>query len=199
MSRTVCVLLISVPVLGALVLAARRLFTVSIATAAVHNSTEPALVSLLDTAGRHTNNQSALLSTDLPDTYNLVILAFTHEHQQCMNTWLGPLHDLEANHTNVRVHTLPSLPHLAWLARKQIDYWMSIAITAPYIRDTTVTLYTDVEVVQKVSTPGDTSTAQLYLVDQEGTVYWRGTGAYTVAKYDELTAVLRTLSEGAAP
>ncbi|MEO0564381.1 MAG: hypothetical protein AAF125_19915, partial [Chloroflexota bacterium] len=56
-------------------------------------------------------------------------------------------------------------------------------------RETTITLYTDVEAVGLE----DTTIMRIIIVDRDGNVYWQGEGDYTEEKFEALARVINTL------
>ena len=77
-----------------------------------------------------------------------------------------------------------------WLQRKQLDFWMSTGIRDPLARATTITLYTDLQAMQSALALTDFDTIQILLVDRNGVVVWRSAGAFSEAKFEDLTATL---------
>lgn len=148
--------------------------------------------------GRNINNVGYELPSEFEGAYNIVLMAFTQEQQFTVNTWLNALRALEAEQPSVRVYELPTLTkQYNWAQRRMIDYWMDNGISDRTARHTTITLYTDLRAMQTALGYADMGTVRLYLVDQEGAVYWESEGAYSASKFDGLKQILTTLTQPA--
>ncbi|MEM7737183.1 MAG: hypothetical protein AAF267_15490, partial [Deinococcota bacterium] len=117
---------------------------------------------------------------------------FTQNQQLLIYDWLDALRPLEEV-SPMRVYELPTLPRFNWLFRRQLDFWMSRGIADPKARDTTITLYTDMDAMLGSLNFTDTSTIRLLLIDRDGNVYWEDIGAFSEGKLQGLEAVLATL------
>lgn len=141
-------------------------------------------------AGRDIDGNDFVVPTDFAGELNLVLMAFTREHQYDVNTWLPHARELEASWQGFRVYEVPTLWEMNWLQRKQLDFWMSTGIQDPLARATTITLYTDLQAMQAALALPDFDTIQILLVDRNGVVVWRSAGAFSEAKFEDLTATL---------
>lgn len=135
---------------------------------------------------------------DFRGRYNVVLLAFTQEHQFLVNTWVPFLKRLKQEYDHLGVYELPVVRKFSLPERWLLDYWMRTGIPDQEVRDTTITLYTDVDVFLKALDLSDRSTIHVLLVDPQGKVYWQTTGAYASDTFAELTAVLNGLMEPVA-
>ncbi len=141
-------------------------------------------------AGRDIDGNDFVVPTDFAGELNLVLMAFTREHQYDVNTWLPRVRELESSQQGFRVYEVPTLWEMNWLQRKQLDFWMSTGIRDPLARATTITLYTDLQAMQSALALPDFDTIQVLLVDRNGVVVWRSAGAFSEAKFEDLTATL---------
>ncbi|MCY3660138.1 MAG: hypothetical protein OXG36_14105 [Caldilineaceae bacterium] len=141
-------------------------------------------------AGRDIDGNDFVVPTDFAGELNLVLMAFTREHQYDVNTWLPHARELESSRQGFRVYEVPTLWEMNWLQRKQLDFWMSTGIRDPLARATTITLYTDLQAMQSALALPDFDTIQILLVDRNGVVVWRSAGAFSEAKFEDLTATL---------
>ena len=132
---------------------------------------------------------------DFRGRYNVVLLAFTQEHQLLVNTWMPFLRHLKQGCAHIGVYEVPVLKEFSLPERWLIDYWMRTGIPDQEVRDTTITLYTDVDAFLTALDLSDRSTIHVLLVDPQGKVYWQTTGAYAPDKLAELTSVLNELME----
>lgn len=141
-------------------------------------------------AGRDIDGNDFVVPTDFTGELNLVLMAFTREHQYDVNTWLPHVRELESSRQGFRVYEVPTLWEMNWLRRKQLDFWMSTGIQDPLARATTITLYTDLQAMQSALEIPDFDTIQVLLVDRDGLILWRSEGTYSKAKFEDLTATL---------
>lgn len=141
-------------------------------------------------AGRDIDGNDFVVPTDFAGELNLVLMAFTREHQNDVNTWLPHARELETVMRGFRVYEVPTLWEMSWFQRKQLDFWMSTGIRDPLARATTITLYTDLQAMQSALAIPNLDTIQVMLVDRDGLVVWRSEGAFSQAKFEGLTAML---------
>ncbi|MYA05442.1 MAG: hypothetical protein F4Y37_12665 [Caldilineaceae bacterium SB0664_bin_22] len=143
-----------------------------------------------EVAGRDIDGNDFVVPTDFAGNLNLVLMAFTREHQYDVNTWLPHARELESSWQGFRVYEVPTLWEMNWFQRRQLDFWMSTGIQDPLARATTITLYTDLQAMQAALAIPDFDTIQVLLVDRDGLVVWRSEGTFSKAKFEDLTATL---------
>ncbi|MYC64557.1 MAG: hypothetical protein F4X16_17275 [Caldilineaceae bacterium SB0661_bin_34] len=143
-----------------------------------------------EVAGRDIDGNDFVVPTDFAGNLNLVLMAFTREHQYDVNTWLPHARELESSRQGFRVYEVPTLWEMNWFQRRQLDFWMSTGIQDPLARATTITLYTDLQAMQAALAIPDFDTIQVLLVDRDGLVVWRSEGTFSKAKFEDLTATL---------
>ena len=141
-------------------------------------------------AGRDIDGNDFVVPTDFAGDLNLVLMAFTREHQYDVNTWLPHVRELESSRQGFRVYEVPTLWEMSWFQRKQLDFWMSTGIREPLARATTITLYTDLQDMQSALAITDFDTIQVLLVDRDGLVVWRSAGVFSQAKFESMAEVL---------
>ncbi|MBE9100887.1 hypothetical protein [Vacuolonema iberomarrocanum] len=133
------------------------------------------------------------LPEDLSGRYNVVVLAYTQEHQNDVNTWLPALTEIEATFPEVHYYELPTLPAYNPVYRAQIDGWMLGGIPDEPTRARTITLYLDVDAFNRTVGIENPRTIQVLLVSDTGEVLWRESGAFSTDKGESLTSRLRAL------
>ncbi|MXZ41831.1 MAG: hypothetical protein F4Z18_08650 [Caldilineaceae bacterium SB0666_bin_21] len=143
-----------------------------------------------EVAGRDIDGNDFVVPTDFAGNLNLVLMAFTREHQYDVNTWLPHARELESSRQGFRVYEVPTLWEMNWFQRRQLDFWMSTGIRDPLARATTITLYTDLQAMQAALAIPDFDTIQVLLIDRDGLVVWRSEGTFSKAKFEDLTATL---------
>ncbi len=152
-----------------------------------------------EVAGRDVNSKPYALPDGFEGRYNLVLMAFERRHQTAVNTWLGPLGELARQEADLRVYEVPTLREFSPAKQQQIDNWMSAGIADPKAREATITVYTDINEIGEALQISSTSRIQLFLVDRNGKVYWRGDGAYSEEQFRDLRSVVGNLSQDASP
>ena len=140
--------------------------------------------------GRDIDGNDFVVPTDFAGELNLVLMAFTREHQYDVNTWLPHARELEASWQGFHVYEVPTLWKMNWFQRRQLDFWMSTGIQDPLARATTITLYTDLQAMQSALAIPDFDAIQVLLADRNGVVVWRSAGSFSETKFEDLTATL---------
>jgi ATP10 protein len=131
------------------------------------------------------------LPTDFEAKLNLVAIAFYQNHQELVNTWLPAVGRLTSKHSTLKFYELPTLSKENGLVRGFIDGGMRAGIPNKATREVTITLYLDrVAFLKAIGETSDRTIITL-LVNQQGTILWRGRGAYTQAQEDSLEKVLQ--------
>lgn len=117
----------------------------------------------------------------LPDAFegraNLVVVAFERWHQELVDTWVAWWEREFADRPDVAVYEVPVLSGRYRLARRFIDGGMAAAIPDPAVRRRTLTAYTDVGRVTRALEISSTATITVLVLDEEGELRWRATGA----------------------
>ena len=130
----------------------------------------------------------------LPGTFggevNLVFIAFRQWHQELVNTWLPLAQELESEMPGLRYYELPTISERGPFQRSFIDNGMRAGIPDPGARAATITLYTDVERFVEALDLAGTDTIHALLVDREGNVSWRASGALDAEAERGLRAAL---------
>ena len=135
------------------------------------------------------------LPGDFSASYNVVVLAYTREHQSDINTWLPLLKQTETANPEVRYYELPTLPNWNAAARAQLDRWMIEGIPNKSTRERTITLYLDVEAFNDALNIDNRDEMQILLVTKEGKILWQEKGSFSTAKGEALLDVLGELME----
>jgi len=145
--------------------------------------------------GRTVNRDPRTIPQDFTGQFNVVILAFTREHQADVNNWLPFLGTLKNAHSTIEVYELPVLPELSPRRRQMLDDVMYMGIPEYDTRDRTITLYTDIQAFLQPMNITDQSIIHTLLVDQTGGVHWYAPGIYTEAKGISLRDVVQTVAQ----
>jgi hypothetical protein len=152
------------------------------------NSSQFPIVSGLNLLGEQFN-----LPEDFSALYNIVVIAYTQEHQNDVYTWLPILAETEVNYSEFRYYELPTLPSYNPVFRAQIDGWMIAGIPDEDTRSRTITLYLDVDAFNEGIGVGNTQDIQILLVSAEGKILWQESGAFSEEKGNSLLTNIHTL------
>jgi hypothetical protein len=127
---------------------------------------------------RNLERRNFNLPQDFEGERNIVLMAFRRWHQSLVDSWISPLKMLQSRHPELCVYELPMLSSIYLLGRSFIDGGMAFAIPDQRVRETTLTVYTDVEQVVWALQIPNTETINVFLVDRTGQIFWRGKGGY---------------------
>jgi len=130
---------------------------------------------------------------DFGGELNLVIVPFQQRQQLDVNTWLPAAQELERRFSEFVYYELPTIYELPTLSRTFINEGMRAGIPDITSRERTVTLYLDKDSFKNALEITSEETIYLFLVDQEGEIYWREEGRFSDQKVDGLLQVLETL------
>jgi hypothetical protein len=110
---------------------------------------------------------------------NVVVVAFTRDHQALVDSWLPWLEAQAAVDPGLRFYEVPTIGRIWAPVRNMIDGGMARAIKDPVVLQRTLTVYGDVNRLTRPLAVTDTSTIAVFLVDADGTVRWSGAGPFT--------------------
>lgn len=133
------------------------------------------------------------LPADFEAPLNLVFVAFRREQQADVDTWVPVGDAIEADYPDVRYYELPVISRLYAPVRTFIDGGMRRGIPDRGTRERTVTVYTDKATVRRALDIDSENTVNAFLVDREGTIYWRSEGPKTDDDATHLREVLDSL------
>lgn len=135
---------------------------------------------------------------DLPDDFegvlNLVFLAFQREQQSDVDTWIPVGESIESDYADVRYYEIPTMSRLYAPVKRFIDGGMRSGIPDRETRDRTITLYTDKETVRRALDIDTEEKIHAFLVDREGTIYWRAEGPRDDTRAEHLREVIDSLN-----
>jgi len=120
----------------------------------------------------------------------IAMTAFALESRAEVESW-GPYIDaLVRSRSDVRARLFAVLGAGAKMMRGVILGGLRSALTAPELRASTVVVFTDVDAFCRALGVTDRKTLGVFLVEEDGRIAWRGSGAYTAAAGAALTAAL---------
>lgn len=165
----------------------RRLFLVAAALLAQQPSARfPALKS------ENVEGKSFSLPADFPGARTVVFVAFEKEQQTEIDTWTPFLLSLAASHAGLSFVEFPTLKKLTAPLRWTIRRGMKTQIKDAALRERTIPLFIDKDPFRAALGIPDEQAIHLFLVDREGKVYWRESGAFSAPKGAALKAAVTT-------
>lgn len=141
-------------------------------------------------SGFNLNRQELEFPRDFQGDLNLVIIAFQQPQQIAVNTWIPFVQELEEKFPGFIYYELPTIYEMPGFSRTFINEGMRAGIPDQTARERTVTLYLDKEAFKSALDIPDENNIYVFIVDQEGNIYWRSSGDYSEEKANELLAVV---------
>jgi hypothetical protein len=164
-----------------------------VSTVEISNSscTDPCL-RFPNVSGENLPGQSFNLPADFRGKSILVIVPFDENQQVEAQTWLSPARDIAQRHPDFTYYNVPVFPSMAAPLRAIVRGGMSVSISDSYLRALTITVFLDNrdQFLEALKLP-NADTLQVFLLNANGEVQWRGAGEYS----DPQEAVLRKLLE----
>lgn len=146
-----------------------------------------------EVTGDNLNGKTFRLPGDLEGELNVVVLGFAIEHQKLIDTWLPTLAKTAKVDPAFRYYEIPVTSRLPQIARSYIDNGMRSGIPDTRVRAITITLYIDKVPFFKSLRLPDEKTIYVLLVARQGTIHWRGEGAFTAAKGESLAKAMASV------
>jgi hypothetical protein len=143
-----------------------------------------------DVVGIDLEGKEVLLPTGLVGQRNFVAVAFEREQQAVVDTWITSMEPLLAQHPELRLYEVPTIYESSTLSRLWINNGMRAGITDEVARRRTVTVYVNREQFNAALSIPDTREVHLLLLNAEGVIIWRSTGAADDKKLADLSQVL---------
>jgi hypothetical protein len=133
------------------------------------------------------NREEVTLPDDLAGSPALILIAYKQKQQTNVNTWLDRMDEIESAIPGVQIIETPTISSgkWGWMAGF-IDGGMRSGIPDPEARARTITLYTDVSLLNQALNIESTDTIYAVLLDEEGEVIVMAEGDYSPAKLDAL-------------
>jgi hypothetical protein len=141
-------------------------------------------------SGFNLNRQELEFPRDFQGNFNLVIVAFQQPQQAVVNTWIPFAQELEEKIPGFIYYELPTIYEMPAFSRTFINEGMRAGIPDQTARERTITLYLDKETFKSALEISNENEIHLFLVDRDGDIFWRSSGAFTEGKAAELLGVL---------
>ncbi|MFO7943047.1 MAG: hypothetical protein R6U51_01925 [Anaerolineales bacterium] len=142
-------------------------------------------------SGFNLERQEFEFPRDFEGELNLVILPFEMRQQEDVNTWVPTVQELERSFPGFVYYELPTIYKLPTLSRTFINESMRAGIPDQKARERTITLYLDKETFKEALGIGSEEVIHLFLVNQEGDIFWEGEGVYAEDKADDLKSAVQ--------
>ncbi|OFV82849.1 MAG: hypothetical protein A2W26_12695 [Acidobacteria bacterium RBG_16_64_8] len=127
----------------------------------------------------------------MPGAANLVILAFSREHQDDVENWQPHLAEVVEAHPSLEIWVVPALSRSYRFWHRAVESGMRAGLPDSHARRHTLITYLDLRYVQRALDMADRDDIHLYLLDPRGAVRWQGRGGYSQATLDALGDALR--------
>lgn len=145
--------------------------------------------------GRALIGEAFTVPVDLEKPGTLIIVAFYQDQQPDVDTWIPAMEALETERSDFAFYEFPTISKLNPFVRWFIYRGMRSGIKAERARARTVTLHIDKAPFKEELGIEDEDRIYAFLVDPDGSVLWRESGRYTLAKEAALRAVLEIRHE----
>lgn len=116
--------------------------------------------------------------TELEGELKLIVVAYDSDQQTFVNKWLLPLEELNTEYPQLRGYYVPLLPQDTSDAALAIIGGMTLAASGDRDRARTIVTFTDVEQFNALVDVQGVDDIQLFLLDADNTIQWRGQGRY---------------------
>jgi hypothetical protein len=126
---------------------------------------------------------------DLAAGRMVALVAFALDHRAELETWVPYIDALVRSRPDVRARLFAGIG-VPKLMRKAIVGAMKAAVTAPELRASTIPLFVDVGAFAGALGIADRAHLTILLVEPDGRISWRGSGPFSPAAGDALTAAL---------
>lgn len=126
-----------------------------------------------------TNDLNGMRRTLPNGRLNVLLIAYEQWQQLEVDSWVSALERLEQLHDEVGYFELPVVGQMNLLGRRTLDFYMRRGIPDRRIRSRTLTFYADPAGFRKPLGITDAEHIAVLLVDGDGLVRWRASGART--------------------
>ena len=146
-----------------------------------------------DVVGDNLNKKTIRIPSELKGEYNILLVPFQMWQQGLVDSWVPFMFHLMETYPQFDFYELPTIRKMNFFIRRMIDGGMRGGIPSLDTRGRTVTLYIDKALFKKALEIPTEDTLYLYLVDREGTIYWRESGGISDTKATSLENALEKL------
>lgn len=138
-------------------------------------------------SGTTLSDQPIALPDDLATGYTLVVMPFDQAQQEAAADWLAPFAALAAQYDALSYLNIAALPDLSRAIRTLVVGGLRLSVRDAATQDRIVLLFLEDQAAFLTALGlSDDTLMQLFVVDEAGTIYWRGSGAYAPSTEDAL-------------
>lgn len=134
-------------------------------------------------SGRNLEDRSLTLPDDLTDDVNLLFVGYQRWHQPLIDIWMLHIQELVREFDRMAVYEIPIFQSGYRLFRNFIDGGMKLGIPNKAVRESTITIYTNITVFNHALGISSTQTIVVVLVDLNGRVLWSDEGDFDQQKF----------------
>jgi hypothetical protein len=147
---------------------------------------------------RSLEGAAVVLPDGLEGDPSVVLVAFKRWQQGQVDSWMPLLRRLEERLPGLEVYEIPALSR-RWLpGRRFIDGGMRAGISDARARRGTLTVYTNIAALLEALELDTTSAIAVFVIASNGSIEWRGRGAFQPDHGDQLTSAVVDASTGDA-
>lgn len=125
--------------------------------------------------------------------YNIVAVAFKHEHQADVNSWITVADNMLAKNSNIKFYEIPLIYEINAPYRFWVNNGMRSGIPDLKARLRTITVYTDREEFLDIMNM-KTDDIYILLLDNKGKIIWQTKGPSDTRKIKELEVKINNLN-----
>lgn len=121
---------------------------------------------------------------------NILLIAFDHDQQEEIDTWIGPVSELVAEDPTLNYYELAAIGPMNGLVKVFIERGMRSGVETPAQRTRTLIVYDGKEALKEGLEISDESRIYTVYIDKTGFQFWRAEGVWTQEKFNELLEML---------
>lgn len=145
-------------------------------------------------SGVDVDNDAITFPEAFDSAYMLIVMPFDREQQVNAITWLPIFQELSAEYDNINFYNIAALPELNLAIRALVMGGMSAGIREDGVRDrTTVLFLQEQDRFLEALTIENTEQIAVFIMGQDGIVFYRDSGAFTTEAGDALRDALEEI------
>lgn len=142
-------------------------------------------------SGYNLHRKELVFPRDFAGDLNLVIVPFQRYQQAIVNTWIPFAQETEGTFPGFYYYEFPTIYQMSAVGRTFLNEGMRAGIPDQTARDRTVTLYLDKDEFKTALDIPREDDIYLFLLDRDGNILWRTTGAYSEDRARGLIEVVK--------
>ena len=142
-------------------------------------------------SGNNLERERFVFPRDFQGELNILFVPFLRSQQIAVDSWMPYTQKLEATFADLAYYELPTIDDRTVMFRLFLNEGMRAGIPDAIARQRTVTLYIDTEAFRAATGIPDRREMHILLVNRQGDILWRETGAFSEAKGAGLLAAIQ--------